>query len=72
MKEVSAQSHVAPYNFGVIYAGLGDKDQAFAWLERAYRERSYYLAMYLTTDSRLDSLHADPRFAELRRRIGLP
>jgi len=56
----------------VIYVGLGEKDEAFAWLNRAYEERSYILAEYLTTDARLDTLHSDPRFAELVRRIGLP
>jgi serine/threonine-protein kinase len=72
LKELSAHSYVAPYNVAVIYAGLGAKDQTFDWLNQAYQERSYLLAVYLTTDSRLDSLHSDPRFADLRRRIGLP
>src|SRR5580704_2120908 len=72
LKELSAHSYVAPYNVAVIYAGLGEKDQAFAWLDQAYKERSYLLAVYLTTDARLDNLHSDPRFADLRRRIGLP
>ena len=72
LKELSAHSYVSPYSSAVIYAGLGEKDQAFAWLERAYQERPYFMAVYLTTDARLDSLHADPRFAELRRRGGLP
>jgi tetratricopeptide (TPR) repeat protein len=72
LKELSAHSYVAPYNVAVIYAGMGERDQAFAWLDRAYKERSYYLAVYLTTDARMDRLRSDPRFAELRRRIGLP
>jgi hypothetical protein len=72
LKELSAHSYVAPYNIAVIYAGLGAKDQTFDWLNQAYQERSYLLAVYLTTDSRLDNLHSDPRFADLRRRIGLP
>jgi tetratricopeptide (TPR) repeat protein len=72
LKELSAHSYLAPYNVAVIYAGLGEKDQAFTWLNRAYAERSYLLALYLTTDARLDSLHSDPRFAALRQRIGLP
>jgi hypothetical protein len=71
-KELSTHSEVAPYNVAIIYAGLGDKDQAFAWLERAYKERSYFMAEYLPTDERLDSLRADPPFASLRRRVGLP
>jgi serine/threonine protein kinase/tetratricopeptide (TPR) repeat protein len=72
LKGLSAHSYVSPYSSAVIYAGLGEKDQAFAWLERAYQERSYFMAVYLTTDARLDSLHADSRFVELRRRVGLP
>lgn len=72
LTELSARSYIAPYNVAVIYAGVGAKDQAFTWLERAYADRSYLLALYLTTDARLDTLHSDPRFAELRRWIGLP
>jgi serine/threonine protein kinase/tetratricopeptide (TPR) repeat protein len=72
LKELSAHTWVAPYNVAVIYAGLGDRDQAFAWLDRAYKDRSYYLAVYLTTDPRMDSLRSDPRFGELQRRVGLP
>jgi len=71
-KKISAHSYVAPYNVAVIYAGLGEKDQVFGWLDRAYKDRSYYLAVYLTTDARLDSLRSDPRFAELRKKIGFP
>ena len=72
LKEVSEHSYVAPYDFAVIYAGLGDKDQAIAWLNRAYAERSYYMAVYQTTDARLDNLRSDPRFVDLLRRVGLP
>ena len=48
LKELSAHSCVSPYSVAIIYAGLGEKDQVFAWLERAYKERSYFLAVYLT------------------------
>jgi TolB-like protein/Flp pilus assembly protein TadD len=72
LKELSTQRYVAPYNVAVIYAGLGDKDEAFRWLDRAYDARSYILAVYLNTDSRLDNLRADPRFSALRARVGLP
>ncbi len=71
LKELSVHEYVAPYNFAVIYAGLGNKDEAFVWLNRAYQERSYLLT-YLTVDERLDNLHSDPRFDELRRQVGLP
>jgi len=72
MKQLSATTWIAPYNIAVIYVGLGEKDQAFDWLERAYKSRSYYMAEYLPTDSRVDSLRSDPRFADLLRRVGLP
>ncbi len=71
LKELSAQGYVAPYNQAMIYAGLGEKDQVFAWFDRAYKSRSYYFAVSLTTDARLDSLRSDPRFVELLRRVGL-
>ena len=69
---LSTQNYVSSYSRAIIYAGLGEKDQVFAWLERAYQERSYFLAVYLPTDSRLDGLHTDPRFIDLKRRVGLP
>jgi tetratricopeptide (TPR) repeat protein len=72
LKEMSANTYIAPYNVALIYAGLGEKDQAFDWLNRAYDARSYLLAVYLNTDARLDNLNTDPRFSELRSRIGLP
>lgn len=72
LKELSTHSWVAPYNVAVIYAGLGEKDLAFASLEQAYKERSYYMATYLATDERLDKLRSNSRFADLRKRVGLP
>jgi serine/threonine protein kinase/Flp pilus assembly protein TadD len=72
LRASSARSYVAPYNIAIIYAGLGDKDQAFDWLDRAYTERSSFLSFYLRTDAHLDVLRSDPRFADLLRRVGLP
>jgi eukaryotic-like serine/threonine-protein kinase len=72
LNELSTHNYVSPYSRAIIYAGLGGKDQVFNWLDRAFQERSYFLAVYLPTDSRLDSLHADPRFVDLKRRVGLP
>lgn len=53
-----------------IYASLGEKDLAFACLERGYRERSPVLN-HIKADPRLENLRSDPRFADLVRRIGL-
>jgi non-specific serine/threonine protein kinase len=65
------QKYVSPYFFAQIYAGLGEKDQAFEWLERAYEERGHWLT-YLKIEPMLDSLRSDSRFQELVRRVGLP
>jgi len=49
---------------------LGDPDQAFAWLERAYQDRDRMM-VYLRVHPRLDPLRADPRFADLLARMNL-
>jgi tetratricopeptide (TPR) repeat protein len=59
------------YEIAQFYAGLGDKDQAFRWLNIAYQERDRSL-LELKADFRLDPLRSDPRFAELVRKVGLP
>jgi len=61
----------SPYNIAVLYAELGDKDQAFRWLNTAYHERDTGL-IGMKTDFGLDPLRSDPRFAELVRKVGLP
>jgi hypothetical protein len=53
-----------------IGVGLGDKDQAFFWLEKAYQDRSNYMA-YLKVFPADDSLRSDPRLDNLLRRMGL-
>lgn len=54
-----------------VYAAQGENDQAFAWLERAYQRREGGLIL-LNVGTGFQSLHVDPRFADLDRRIGLP
>jgi tetratricopeptide (TPR) repeat protein len=71
LKQLSGQEYVPAYGIALIYAGLGEKDQAFAWLEKAYEEHSFKMA-WLKVEPRWDSLRSDPRFADLLRRIGLP
>jgi len=53
------------------YAGLGDKEQAFAWLEKGYQERRDRMVQ-LNVDPLLEPLRSDPRFHDLVRRMGLP
>ena len=64
-------SYWSAYDIADLYAGLGDKDEVFRWLNAAYEERDYQMEG-LRTDPLLDSLHSDPRFAELVRKVGLP
>jgi serine/threonine protein kinase/Tfp pilus assembly protein PilF len=64
-------NYVSPYMIATIYAGLGDKEKAFASLERAYQERSPDIPYFLKADLRLDPLRSDPRFQDLLRRVGL-
>jgi serine/threonine protein kinase/tetratricopeptide (TPR) repeat protein len=62
---------VEPYFYAMIYTGLGDKDRAFAELDKAYEARSWYMAV-VGVDSKLDSLRSDSRFAKLLAEVGLP
>jgi hypothetical protein len=67
-----AESHyIDPYMIAAVYAGLGDKNQAFDWLNKGIDERSSSM-VYLKVDPFFDTLHADPRYSDLLRRIGLP
>jgi len=61
----------SPYGIAQLYAELGDKEQAFRWLDTAYQERDWLLEG-LDTDFVLDPLRSDSRFAELVRKVGLP
>lgn len=65
-------SYVSPYMIATIYAGLGDKDQAFVFLEKAYQEKSPDFSWSFKSDVRLDNLRSDPRFQSLLQRIQLP
>jgi len=68
----SETSYVSPYMIAAVYAGLGGKDKAFEYLEKAYQERSSDLSYFLRADLRMDSLRSDPRFHSLMRRIDFP
>jgi len=66
----SQETYVSPAHIAVIYAGLGDNDVAFAWLEKAYLARARAMA-WLNVSREWDGLRADPRFAALLRKVGL-
>jgi tetratricopeptide (TPR) repeat protein len=71
LEELSKQRYVSPADIGVLHGDLGEKDEAFQWLEKAYEERSNFL-INLKVDPVFDSLRSDPRFAALLARMGLP
>ena len=66
----SQRIHVAPYRIATVYVALGDKDQAFAQLEQAYAQRSFFMD-FLKVDPELDGLRSDPRFQDLLGRMNL-
>ncbi len=70
-EDLSARSYVDFYFIAMTYAGLGDKDQAFRWLEKGYEEHSNQM-VWLAVDPWWYQMHSDPRYKDLLRRIGLP
>jgi serine/threonine protein kinase/TolB-like protein/Flp pilus assembly protein TadD len=70
LKERSQQTYVQPMWIAVIHLGLGEKDQAFDWMQKAYEDRSAWL-VYLKVDPLFDPVRGDARFADLLRRVGL-
>jgi TolB-like protein/Tfp pilus assembly protein PilF len=69
-KTAAKKRYIPPTYFGMLFAGLGDKDQAFKWLEKAFSERADGLT-WLSVEPMLDGLRDDQRFHDLVRRVGL-
>jgi eukaryotic-like serine/threonine-protein kinase len=70
LKERSQQTYVQPMWIAVIHLGLGEKDQAFDWMQKAYEDHSAWL-VYLRIDPWFDPVRSDPRFVDLLRRVSL-
>jgi serine/threonine-protein kinase len=73
LAELAAQrreGYVSPVAFVMLHTALGEAEQAFAWLDRAYEERRGWL-VYLGVEPTLDSLRGDPRFRRLMERMRL-
>jgi serine/threonine protein kinase/tetratricopeptide (TPR) repeat protein len=70
LKERSQQTYVQPMWIAVIDIALGEKDQAFDWMQKAYDDRSAWL-LYLKVDPLFDSVRSDPRFTDMVRKVGL-
>ena len=68
--ELSKHRYVSPFYTALIYVGLGQKDQAFEWLEKAHEERDHPLET-LKVEPMLDSVRSDPRYTALLKKMGL-
>jgi serine/threonine protein kinase/Tfp pilus assembly protein PilF len=70
LKQLSKQRFVYAYGVALVYVGLGDKDQAFQWLEKSFQDHEARINR-LKVDPLFDSVRSDPRYADLIHRIGL-
>ena len=71
LKEVSKRGYASPYNIAQMYARLQEKEQALAWLERAYDARDSKLT-FVKVEPAFDEIRSAPRFQQLLQRLGLP
>ena len=71
LQQLSERTYVDPRYIANIYVGLGEKDLAFLWLEKAYQEHSPTIAG-MKTNWIYDPIRSDPRFIDLMRRAGIP
>src|SRR5215469_2768574 len=70
-REMARHQFVSGFFFAEAYTGLGQKDQAVTWLERAYEEHDRWM-VYIASYPGLDRLHSEPRFQALLRRMNFP
>jgi tetratricopeptide (TPR) repeat protein len=71
LRDMSSRRFVTAYGMALVHASLGEKDAAFAWLEKAFDERSHWL-VWLRLDPRWESIRSDPRFDAMVRRMNFP
>ena len=70
MLGLTKNRYVPPEFIAVVYEGLGERDKALQWFEKAFSERS--MSAWILSDPRLDQIRTEPRFKDLMRRMGLP
>src|SRR5262249_9630103 len=70
LKRLCGERYISPFAIATAYIGIGDKDEAFKWLEKAYEERSNFLWL-LRVYPQPAVLRLDPRYQDLLRRVGL-
>jgi len=67
--KAAASEYVSPYVIAQIYSSLNERDQAFQWLEKGFANRESQMTS-LAVDPLFDNLHSDPRFSDLKQRMG--
>jgi TolB-like protein/DNA-binding winged helix-turn-helix (wHTH) protein/Flp pilus assembly protein TadD len=72
LKEMNQRGLAPSGSVGILYGALGDANQAFAWLDKAYQERDPELTYIKVPNRRFEPLREDARFRQLVRRVGLP
>jgi tetratricopeptide (TPR) repeat protein len=72
LKNLHDRGLVPSGSIGILYGALGELNEAFAWLEKAYEERDPELTYLKVPGRRFEPLRHDPRFQDLVRRVGLP
>jgi DNA-binding winged helix-turn-helix (wHTH) protein/TolB-like protein/Tfp pilus assembly protein PilF len=70
LQNVATHQYVPPYDIALVYSGLGQTDQAFTWLEKAYTDHSTEM-IYFKVDPMFASLRSDPRYQTLLHRMKL-
>lgn len=70
MQQLSQRRYVPPEYIAIVYEGLGERDRAIDWFEKAYTEHS--INVWFLPDPSLESIRADPRFKKIMQRMGLP
>jgi eukaryotic-like serine/threonine-protein kinase len=71
LDSLSRSQFVTAYGVALVHTGLGNRERAFQWLDKAVDQRTHWL-VWLNRDRRWDPLRSDPRFRALVRRVGLP
>jgi len=71
LKNEKQKEYVSPYEIARYYALMGDRDDTFEWLEKAYTERSGRME-YTKNEVCFELFHSDPRYIDLLKRMGLP
>jgi hypothetical protein len=72
LEDRAKRQRVMPYSYAPLYIGLGDNDRAIEALQEEYEDRSHTpFLLWLKVFPMFESLHSDPRFVQLTRKIGL-